>query len=141
MRTTEREIRELERRMARRRHEIADSARLAKQRAVRRLASPAGLALAAGLGFLASAAVLRKRSRPPDRRKAAKPGKLAGTLSLLMPVVVGLIRAQFGSPAAMAQYVLARVRRPASPASDARGVAPPAARAAPVPARTVHPAR
>lgn len=135
----EREIHDLEQRMARRRHEVADSARLAKQRAVRRLVSPAGLAVAAGLGFLMSVAVLRKRARPPDRRKAAKTGKVAGVLSLLMPVVVGLIRAQFGSPAAMAQYVLS-LRRPASPTGDARPVAPAAARAAPPP-RTVHPAR
>jgi hypothetical protein len=136
----EREIHDLEQRMARRRHEVADSARLAKQRAVRRLASPAGLAVAAGLGFLVSAAVLRKRARPPDRRKAAKPGKVAGMVSLLMPVVVGLIRAQFGSPAAMAQYVLS-LRKRASPAGDAHPAAAPAAARTALAPRTVHPAR
>lgn len=135
----DREIHDLEQRMARRRHAVADGARLAKQRAVRKLTSPTGLAVAAGLGFLVTLALFRRRPGPPtDRRKAPKKGKAAGALSLLMPLALGVVRAQFGSPAALAQAVLSKVQKKPSPAGDARSAAPMRARAA---AQTVHPAR
>lgn len=142
----DREIHDLEQRMARRRHEVADSARLAKRRAVRKLASPTGLAVAAGLGFLVTVALLRKRQAPPtDRRKAPKPSRLAGALSLLMPLAVGVMRAQFGSPAGMAQFVLSKVQGRPSPAGDADDAGPAApagaTRRARPPAQTVHLAR
>lgn len=136
MKKIDHEIHDLEQRMARRRHEVADSARLAKRRAVRKLVSPAGLATAAGLGFVLTFALLRRREAPVERRRAPqKQGKGAALVSLLMPAAVALIRAQFGSPAAMAQFVLSKVQSKPSPSGDARS-AP--ARA---PARTVHLAR
>jgi hypothetical protein len=135
VKTIDHEIHELERRMAYRRHEIADTTRAAKARATRKLLSPAGLATAAGIGFVVTMGLMRKRQKPRTLRiKEDKPaGKIAGALSLLMPVAIAIIRAQFGSPAGMAQAVLEKMsrapRRP-SPTHDAPGLRPP-----------VHPAR
>lgn len=126
MKMIDREIRDLERRMAYRRHEIADTARAAKARTTRKLLSPAGLATAAGVGFLVTLSLLRRKRRPARPRtiriREEKPaGKIAGALSLLMPVVVALIRTQFGSPAGMAQAVLRRIgHRPVSRGPDRR---------------------
>lgn len=107
------EIYEIEQRMARRRHEVAHTARAAKERAVRKVVSPLGLAIAAGIGFLATTAFLRKpRVKVVERRQSPrKAGKLAGAASLLMPIVVGVLRTQFGSPGEMAQAVLSKVKK------------------------------
>jgi hypothetical protein len=64
MKIIDNEIHEIEQRMARRRHEVADTARAARQRAMSRLVSPAGLIAAGAIGFVATAALLRKRRAP-----------------------------------------------------------------------------
>jgi hypothetical protein len=128
------ELHALEQRMALRRHEIAGSARAARTRAVRKLVSPGGLAAAAGLGFLLSYALLRKRGRPvADRRRAPKPNRLGSLLHLAMPLALGIVRSQFGGPAGLAQHVLEKFRKSPSP----RGDVPPAH----VPPRTHVPPR
>jgi hypothetical protein len=107
------EIHEIEQRMARRRHDVAQAARAAKERAVHKVVSPLGLAIAAAIGFLATAAFLRKpRVKVVERRHSPrKAGKLAGAASLLMPVALGVLRSQFGGPGEMAQAVLSKVKK------------------------------
>jgi hypothetical protein len=121
MKAADQEIREIEQRMARRRHEVADTARTAKARVVRKLVSPAGLIAAGGLGFIATMALLRKR-RPPVYVQADKVrgGTAVSLLGMLMPVALALVRAQYGSPAGMAQHLLARMKKRPSPRGDAR---------------------
>lgn len=133
MKTIDREIHDIERRMARRRHEVADTARAARQQATRRLLSPAGLAAAAGIGFVVTSLLMRRRA-PVLQVPAGKAGKAAGLLGVLMPIGLALVRAQFGSPAGLAQFVLAKMQQKSSrgdaPVTRARNAIPP-----------VHPAR
>jgi hypothetical protein len=144
MKMIDQEIHEIEQRMARRRHELADTARAAKARATRRIASPAGLVTAGVLGFVATVVLMRRRRMTPVYVQAnkVKGGAAVSVLGMLMPVALSLVRAQigaqFGGPAGLAQYVLSKVKgRPSSP-GDVR-VAPRGA--TPVAPRTVHPAR
>ena len=121
MKNIDDEIHDLEQRMARRRHEVAGTARAAKARAMRKLVSPAGLISAAGLGFVATMALRRKRSAPVYvRERSSKSGTAVSLLGMLMPVALALVRAQYGSPAGMAQHFLSRMKRRPSPRSDAR---------------------
>lgn len=113
------EIRRLEQRMARRRREIAGAAHAAKQRARRKLLSPGGLIAAAGLGFLATVGFLRKRTAPVRASRDKANGAAVGAIGMLMPIALAIVRAQFGSPAGLAQYVLAKVRLRSSPRGDA----------------------
>ncbi|HYD57999.1 MAG TPA: hypothetical protein VEB41_13940 [Burkholderiales bacterium] len=130
MKSIDKEIHDIERRMAYRRHEIADTARVARSRAIGRMLSPAGIAAAAALGFVATLGIMRKRHSPRVVRvKEEKGGKVAGALGLLMPVAIAIIRAQFGSPAGMAQFVLEKMNRSprrASPRGDIRAPVHPA---------------
>jgi hypothetical protein len=113
------EIREIELRLAHRRHLLERTARAAKDRAARTLFSPVGLLGAAGVGLLAVLGVLRKRSEPKYRYSHRRPSKLAGLAGLAGSVALALLRAQFGSPAQMAQVVLARLKKP--PGQPAHG--------------------
>ena len=135
MKQIDEEIRLIEQRMARRRHEIGDVARAAKNRAKRKLLSPAGLATAAGLGFLATVGFLRKKQAPTYvSADKVKGGAAVGAIGMLMPIALAIVKAQFGSPAGLAQFLLAKMKKPPSPRGDGN-----AARAArPMP---VHPAR
>ena len=138
------EIYEVEERLARRRAELPRVARATGKSALHALASPAGLAAAAALGFLAGGGLRRKNGRaraeprwvkvdPQPQRKGIAIGSVA------MSAAIGLIKAQFGSPLEMAQVVLAKIqsrrkpqavpaspRRPratSSPSGDRRSVA------------------
>lgn len=137
MKPIDREIRDIEQRMARRRHELADTARAARARVTRRIASPAGLVTAGVLGFVATVALMRRRRAAPVyvQPGKAKGGTAVGVLGMLMPIALSLVRAQYGSPAGLAQHLLSRMRKGPSPRSDARPMM-----SAP-PGRTVHPAR
>lgn len=116
------EIYELEQRLTRRRIEIPRVARAAGRSALDRVASPAGLAVAVALGFLAGGG-LRRRADFPDRRERVrrkdeekKKGIAIG--SLLMSGAIALIRAQYGSPFGMAQAMLQKLQtRKAAPSS------------------------
>jgi len=105
-----------------------------------KLASPAGLAAAAVLGFLAGGGLGRSRNAKPvvERRKHREQTKGIAIGSLAMSAVVALIKAQFGSPLGMAQAVLAKMQsrrkaavvpmsprgpRATSPSGDRRSVA------------------
>ncbi len=143
MKAIDDEIRLIEQRMARRRHEVADTARVAKERAKRKLLSPTGLITAGALGFLATMMLMRKRHAPVYvKQDKASAGKAMGLAGMLMPVALAIVRAQFGSPAGMAAYVLSRLKKEPSPRSDARREPPVMMRrAAEPPGRPVHPAR
>ena len=106
------EIHALELRLAHRRHLIERTALAAKHRAARTVFSPAGILGAAGLGLLAVVGVLRKRSEPKYRHSHRRPSKLAGLAGIAGSIGLALLRSQFGSPAQMAQFVLARLKKP-----------------------------
>ena len=116
------EIYEVEERISRRRAELPRVARAAGRSALRALASPAGLAGAAVLGFLAGGGLRRNgSSRKFEVRKEEKARGIA-IGSLLMSGAIALIRAQFGSPLGMAQAVLEKIqsRKAAAPPAQAR---------------------
>lgn len=102
------EIYEIERRIATRRLRIGHGVRVVKHRAFRALVSPAGLLSAVGLGLLATFRLVRRKSYAPPR---ARTGKLAALASILASAGFALLRAQFGSPAQMAQLVLSKMKK------------------------------
>ncbi len=117
------EIYEIEQRLARRRQALPQVARATGRTAVSKLASPAGLAAAAALGFLAGGGLRRKNGHAqakPRWEKVQEKEKAKGIAigSLAMSAAVALIKAQFGSPVDMARMVLQKVqsrrRRPAT---------------------------
>ena len=128
------EIYEVEQRIAMRRAQVARNSKEVGNRAVQKLASPLALIAAAGLGFVLVRGVAKKRKerehpkrRQSDHTKAAKATGLAG---LLMPIAMWLIRAQWGSPAQAAQFLLEKYqkrseRKPAAVPSPALRVVPP----------------
>lgn len=109
------EIYEIEERLARRRAELPRVARATGKSALHALASPAGLAAAAALGFLAGGGLRRKnghRAEPRWVKVDPQPQKTKGIAigSLAMSAAIALIKAQFGSPLEMAQVVLAKLQ-------------------------------
>ena len=120
------EIYEVEERLARRRVELPRVARATGRSALHALASPAGLAAAAGVGFLVGGGL--RRNGGSKRFEVHKEEKAKGIAigSLLMSGAVALIRAQFGSPLGMAHAVLSRIqtrKSATSPLGDRRSVA------------------
>jgi hypothetical protein len=103
----DREIHELEQRIARRRHLVEHTARAAKQRAIRAVLSPVGLLSVAGVGFLATLGLTRRHHYAPPRA-AGRVGRFAGIAGVLASVAFAVLRAQFGSPAQMAQILLSK---------------------------------
>jgi hypothetical protein len=107
------DIYEVEKRIAERRHRVEAAARTAGRQALRTLGSPWVLAGAAVLGFLAAGGIKRKHEQSGprlsrDTKEKAKGGVLA---SLAMAGITWFIKAQFGSPVAMAQYFLTKIRK------------------------------
>jgi hypothetical protein len=100
------EIVELEQRIARRRHEIDELAHYTARQAVRKLASPVALISVAALGFLVGGGVRRRQ-----REKEGGAVKKTGIAGLLMTGAMWFVRARFGSPMGLAQFVLAKVNR------------------------------
>jgi len=128
------EIYEVEERLARRRAELPRVARATGRSAMHKLASPAGLATAAALGFLVGGGLRRANGHPKPRWvKVEEKGKTKGIAlgSLAMSAVIALIKAQFGTPAEMARVLLQKVQSRKSPVaatttsrrSDRRSVA------------------
>jgi hypothetical protein len=124
------EIYEVEERLARRRAELPGVARATGRSAMHKLASPAGLAAAAALGFLVGGGLRRGNGHHPKPRwvKVEEKEKAKGIAigSLAMSAAVALMKAQFGSPLEMAQAVLSKVKSRksmTSPPGDRRSVA------------------
>ena len=91
------EIQNVEHQLAQRRLKVELLARATMRRTVGTLVSPAGIATAAGLGFLAVAGVMR-RPRYVERRNG-KRGIVGGLIGLGATLGVQLLRAQLSSPA------------------------------------------
>jgi hypothetical protein len=109
------EIYEVERRIALRRSQVVRHSKEAGKRAMQALASPAALTGAAALGFFAAAAVAKRQQKPPhpERRKSdhSKAAKATGLAGILLPAVMWLVRAQWGSPVQAAQVLLERFQK------------------------------
>jgi hypothetical protein len=121
----DREIYEVEQRIALRRSQVTRHAREAGERAMQKLASPAALGAAALVGFLAAARFSRRKKEPPhpERRKSdhLKAAKATGFAGLLTTAAMWFIRAQYGSPAQAAQTLLQKFQKrkqAASPRPD-----------------------
>jgi len=110
------EIHELEQRIAQRRHSVEYLANVTKQRAIRAVVSPVGLLSAAGVGFLATLGLTRRHHHYAAPKAVGKGGRLAGIASVLASVAFAALRAQFGSPAQMAQLVLSKFQKFRQPA-------------------------
>jgi hypothetical protein len=112
------EIYEVEKRIAERRHRVEAFAKQSGRSALRALTSPWALAGAAVIGFLAAGGIQRRHSQEPQHRmsrsdkKAAKASAFSG---LAMTAVTWFIKSQFGSPVAMAQYFLAKLKKEPDP--------------------------
>src|SRR4051812_36454379 len=113
------EIYEVEKRIAERRHRVEAFAKQTGRSALRSLTSPWALAGAAVIGFLAAGGLQRRHSKhepehrmSPSDKKAAKASAFSG---LAMTAATWFIKSQFGSPVAMAQYFLAKMKKEPDP--------------------------
>ncbi len=122
----DRDILEVEQRIARRRMSVELTGRAVWRRTVRKVISPAGLLGAAALGAVTVLGVFRRHQAVPH--KAAKAGVLGGIGGSLAGLAASagfaLLKAQYGSPVNMANLVLAKVhalkKRKQQPYSVAR---------------------
>jgi hypothetical protein len=110
----DREIYEVEQRIALRRAQLVRHSKEAATRSMQALASPAALIGAAALGFFAAGAMAKRQQKPkhPERRKSdhTKAAKATGLVGILLPAVMWFVRAQWGSPVAAAQAMLAKLQ-------------------------------
>jgi hypothetical protein len=119
------EIYEVEKRIAERRHRVEAFAKQTGRSTLRALTSAWALAGAAVLGFLAAGGMARRHEHAhhePRRmsysdKKAAKASAFSG---LAMTALTWIIKSQFGSPVAMAQFFLAKLKKEPDP----RGASP-----------------
>jgi Na+/proline symporter len=108
----DREIYEVESRIAERRHRVEAVARQSGQAALRALTSPWAIAGAAVLGFVAAGGIMRRQEHKASlSREQKKAAKVGGIASVAMAAATWIIKAQFGSPAALAQFVMSKVRK------------------------------
>lgn len=120
----DRDILEVEQRLAQRRAHVAQQVREVRARATHALASPLALAVAVALGFVAAGAIARRNhQRHPERRKSdhMKSARRTGVASMLLPAAMWLVRAQWGSPVRAVQALLGSLRKgrhELSPRSD-----------------------
>jgi len=119
------EIYEVEQRLARRRAELPRVARATGRRAMAAIASPAGLAAAALLGFLVGGGLRRNghRSVEPRWQKVPQGEKTKGIAlgSLAMSAAIALIKAQYGTPLDMARALYEKVQSRKARAPSPRG--------------------
>jgi hypothetical protein len=123
----DKEIFEVEQRIALRRAQLGRHSREAGSRALQVLASPVALAAAAALGFFAAGGFSRREKTPPhpERRKSdhLKAAKATGLAGLLTTGAMWFIKAQYGSPVHFAQVMLEKFQRRktrTSPQGDTR---------------------
>jgi hypothetical protein len=119
------EIFEVEQRIAARRARLKREVVEARERAVRRLASPLALLAAAGLGFVIANSAARRRREPPhpERRKSdhVKKAKATGIAGLITTGAMWFIRLKYGSPAQLAQTILQKIQSGRKAPTSARG--------------------
>ena len=107
------EIYDVERRIAERRHRVEAVARQTGQAAFKTLTSPWALGVAALLGFLAAGGIQRRHhaKQPRWEKNASTTAKVGGITSLAIAAASWIIKAQFGSPAALARFVMTKVKK------------------------------
>ena len=111
MKQLDEQIFEVENRIARRRMAVELTARAAWRRSVQKVFSPAGLIGAAGVGFLAVAAIFRRRPKIVERRKSGRaPGKWGSVLGLLASGALTLAKRQYGGPVQMASTLASQIK-------------------------------
>jgi hypothetical protein len=109
------EIDKVEARIVRRREALVRITQETGQRATQMLASPGALAGAAVLGYLiGGGAVRRHHETTRSGRRRSDPGsrtaKRTGVIGALMTGGMWLVRAKFGSPAGLVNYLMSRRR-------------------------------
>jgi hypothetical protein len=110
------EIYEVEKRIAERRHRVEAVARQTGRAALKTLTSPWTLAGAAAIGFLVASGLQRRYEHRAVSLQTKRAARAGGIASVAMAAVAWLIRSQFGSPVAMAQFFLSKVKKqPAQP--------------------------
>jgi hypothetical protein len=114
------EIFDVEKRIAERRHRVEAFAKQTGRASMRALTSPWALGGAAVIGFLAAGGLMRKHEHAHyERRKMSASDKKAAKASafsgIAMTAVTWLIKSQFGSPVAMAQWFLAKLQKQPEP--------------------------
>jgi hypothetical protein len=126
------EIYEVEQRLQRRREQLPLVARATGRSALHTIASPAGLAVAALLGFVVGGGLRRSEPKAEARWVKVEPkaekAKGVALGSLAMSAAVALIKAQYGSPLDMARTLYEKVQSrkktaAPSPVGDRRRVA------------------
>jgi hypothetical protein len=108
------EIYEVEKRIAERRHRVEAVARQSGRAALKTLTSPWTLAGAAAIGFLVAGGIKRRHQGHPRverRRETKKVAKAGGIAGIAMAAATWIIKSQFGSPMAMAQFFLSKVKK------------------------------
>jgi hypothetical protein len=112
------EIEKIEARIVQRRHHLTRATHESGQRAMKALASPGALIGAAVVGFLAGGgfgpgkkAAVDARSGRRRNDPAARAVKRTGVAGALATGAMWLVRAKFGSPAGLAQYLVSLSRR------------------------------
>ena len=123
----DKEIYEVEQRIALRRRQLVRHSKEAGTRALQTLTSPAALIGAAALGFFVAGGFKKRKKEPPhpERRKSdhMNAAKATGIAGVLTPLLMWAIKAQWGSPVNLAVSMLEKFQKRGqgvSPKSDAR---------------------
>lgn len=123
----DKEIYEVEQRIALRRRQLVRHSKEAGTRTMRALASPAALIGAAALGFFVAGGFSKKKKEPPhpERRKSdhTKAAKATGIAGIMTPLLMWVIKAKWGSPVNLGMSMLERFQqrgKMASPKADTR---------------------
>jgi len=121
MKSIDKEIFEVETRLHVREARIKQTAREARQRAVKALKSPAAIAGSVVLGFVVAGFLGRRKAKaeaPAASRETREEAKGFAVGSLLMTAVTWFIKSQFGGPVGLAHFVISKIKnrnRPAYP--------------------------
>ena len=125
----DKEIFEVESRIAARRAQLKSTSREAGRRAMQKLTSPVALIGAVALGFFAAGGLARREKKPdhPERRKSdhMKAAKATGIAGTLVTGAMWVIRARYGSPTRFAQAMLEKFQAKKKPVSPRRDMAHP----------------
>lgn len=111
MKSIDKEIFEVEQRLHLREARIKLTAREARTRTVKALASPVSLIGAVALGFIVATRLGRRRAKAAAVSQETKEqGKGFALGTLAMTGATWLIRSQFGGPMGLAQFVLSKIK-------------------------------
>jgi hypothetical protein len=125
----DKEIFEVESRIAARRAQLKSTSRDAGRRAMQKLTSPVALLGAVALGFYVAGGLTKREKKPehPERRKSdhMKAAKATGIVGTLITGAMWVIRAQYGSPTRFAQAMLEKFQSKKGQVSPRRDMAHP----------------